>query len=161
MSKTQVPIQQLKAPGATVGHVLTVADTDGNIEAQEGGGGNSIEYAAFSKGVSLKAETETTIFTVPVGKRFILTRLTLAIDYIAGAADMPTVCWGNDSDPVAFVALEAIDPTMNAVGRVQIWEALADVQTAGSQIRFGVVAGGTSTSHSGTVIVEGMMIDVP
>jgi len=114
----------------------------------------------YVTGIDLTAVAQTTIFTVPTGKRFVATKCVVLVDSITGASTMPTVRFGTSGTADLFVAAELLDSSMNAAGVTQGWNLLSNAVAAAGVIQFGVTVGAASTTHVGTAIVEGILVNV-
>lgn len=124
----------------------------------QGGQAGQQQYFLVA-GVNLKTIAQTELLTVPAGYRLIVYTAEIVIDTITGAAGMPTVRFGVDGDEGAFVGAREIDPTMNEVNAFQGWDCPQDAIAAAGVIEFGVTVAGTSTTHTGTVLVTGRLLE--
>ena len=121
-----------------------------------------VKITKYVTGINLKTVAQTTLYTVPIGKRFIPVRFAVVTDNIAGPATMPTVQFGTFSNNALYLAAEVLNSAMNNRNKVFSWEIIGDAVDDGEAsaiIQFGVTVGGTSTGHTGTALVEGWLTD--
>jgi hypothetical protein len=120
-----------------------------------------VKITKYVTGINLKTVAQTTLYTVPLGKRFIPVRFAVVTDNITEAAAMPTVRFGTSVSTELYLAAEALNAVMNARNKVFSWEIIGDAvdDFDAVTIQFGVTVGGTSTGHTGTALVEGWLTD--
>ena len=121
-----------------------------------------VKITKYVTGINLKTVAQTTLYTVPIGKRFIPVRFAVVTDNIAGPATMPTVQFGTSSNNALYLAAEVLNSAMNNRNKVFSWEIIGDAVDDGEAsaiIQFGVTVGGTSTGHTGTALVESWLTD--
>jgi hypothetical protein len=153
MAQSKVNISQLYAAGATAGQVPT-AGASGPLTYQE-----IPALVKWVTQINLKTVAQTSLFTVPLGKRFIPLRLAVIVDSITGGAAMPSVQFGTSGTPTLFLSAEALDATMNDAGRTFVWQLVGNAANSADVLQFGVTVGGTSTTHLATALIEGWLID--
>lgn len=137
---------------------LTATDTQDAIDELSGAVGQA---SWIQTGVDLKSVAQTTVVTVPTGKRLVIDSLEVIIDTITGAAAMPTIRWGITGSEASILAAVALNAGMNSVDERESWDAAALLDTvlaASEVLQFGVTIAGTSTTHTATVIVRGILI---
>jgi len=155
MATSKIALRQLfVAADAVEGQVPTVG-ASGPLVYRD-----IVKIAKYVTNIDLKTVAQTTLFTVPLGKRFIPVRFAVVTDNIDGPAAMPTVQFGTSVNTELYLAAEVLNATMNARNKVFSWEIIGDAVDSEVDtviIQFGVTVGGTSTGHTGTALVEGWL----
>lgn len=112
-------------------------------------------------GINLKVVSQTSFYTVPAGKRLVISSLAVIIDSITDAADMPEIQFGIEGDTDSILAPVTLNAGMNVADAMEKWDEASLLQAvipAGSVIQFGVTTAGTSTTHVGSVLLRGSLI---
>lgn len=111
--------------------------------------------------VDLKTVAQISIKELFEGAIFVIEYIEIITKTITGAAGMPTVQFGLDNDEDSILAPVQLGAGMNVVYAREHWDAAAlaadvAVGTVGNDpIEFGVTIAGTSTTHTGIVIIRG------
>ena len=110
--------------------------------------------------VDLTSTGQTTVYTVPTGKRFIPRRLMIVTDSIAGVSGMPTCQAGTSGDPDLLKEPRKLTQDLASAGGSEYWDDLeSDALAAGTEVQFGVTLAGASATHTATLVIEGLLIN--
>lgn len=119
--------------------------------------------AAVTNDVDLTVTGNTPLFTVPVGKIFLIDYLEVVITDASGAAVRANAGFGTVESYNSIKSSEALGAEMLTLYGRERWEAgflNRTVLVAGETLQFEIGAAG-GTLHKASVFVVGILIDVP